>query len=72
MDRDEAYRVVQSASAAALESGSHLRETLADSLEPATLDEVFSLEAFVAGAGWSVDHVARVTVEWLRETRGGW
>jgi len=71
-ERDEAYRIVQSAAAAAMESGVHLREALADELDEATLESVFSLESFVESAGWAVDHVGRVTAEWLRKPRGGW
>ena len=71
-DRDEAYRIVQQASVSAAASGAHLRDALAGSLDDATLDEVFSLDAFVEGAGAAVDHLSTLTTTWLRETRGGW
>ncbi|HSM02708.1 MAG TPA: adenylosuccinate lyase [Acidimicrobiia bacterium] len=71
-ERDEAYRIVQSAAASTMESGGHLREALSDELDADTLESVFSLESFVGSAGWAVDHVGEITGEWLREARGGW
>ena len=68
MGRDEAYRVVQAASAEAANTDRDLRETLADRVPP----EVFSLDSYVTGAADSVDHLSRVTVEWLRESKSGW
>ena len=72
MDRDQAYRTVQKASSEAVATGRHLRETLTGSLDEAVLDEVFSLERLLAGAGEAVDALGGVTAEWLRESRGGW
>jgi adenylosuccinate lyase len=71
-DRDEAYRIVQEASARAMESGEHLRDALAGQLDDAALEAVFSLEAFVEAAGSAVDQLEKVTTEWLRESKGGW
>ncbi len=47
-------------------SGNHLRDHL-------EVDEsVFSLDACLSEAGASVDHLSKVTEDWLREGRGGW
>jgi adenylosuccinate lyase len=62
MARDDAYRTVQSASAEAIASGRHLGEVLAGRVD----DRVFSADPFVAAAAASVDHLAGVTLEWLR------
>jgi adenylosuccinate lyase len=71
-DRDEAYRIVQDASARALESGGDLRSALEGSVDDAALEEIFSLESFLAAAGQSVDRLEKVTGDWLAESRGGW
>jgi adenylosuccinate lyase len=71
-DRDQAYGIVQEASSAAMASGAHLRDTLAGALDEQTLDAVFSLEAFLAGAGFAVEHLSKVTAEWLRENAPQW
>jgi adenylosuccinate lyase len=71
-DRDEAYRIVQDASARALESGGDLRSALEGSVNDAALEEIFSLESFLAAAGQSVDRLEKVTGDWLAESRGGW
>ena len=68
MERDDAYRVVQTASADATASGRDLAGVLGDRVPDAT----FSLDRYLSGASASVDHLARVTVEWLREPRAGW
>jgi len=66
--REEAYRVVQAASAEAISSGRDLRDVLGDRVNAA----VFSLEPYLAGAVQSVDHLAGITPEWLRERPSGW
>ncbi|MDP2624003.1 MAG: adenylosuccinate lyase [Actinomycetota bacterium] len=71
-DRDEAYRIVQEAASAAMASGAHLRDTLAGALDEPALDEVFSLEAFLAGADLAVEHLSKVTTDWLRENAPQW
>ena len=68
MERDDAYRVVQTAAADAMASGGDLAGVLGDRVPDAT----FSLDRYLSGASASVDHLARVTVEWLREPRAGW
>lgn len=70
--RDEAYRIVQQAATVAKETGGHLRDSLAGFLDDATLHEVFSVESFLEGARESVDRLAKLTPEWLRESKGGW
>jgi len=62
-ERDAAYRTIQDAA-----GRGDLREALADAVPP----ETFTLDAYLAGAGESVDRLQRVTLEWLRENRGGW
>jgi adenylosuccinate lyase len=62
-DRDAAYRTVQEAA-----GRGDLREALADAVPP----ETFTLDAHLAGSAESVDRLQRVTLEWLREDRGGW
>ena len=68
MERDDAYRVVQTAAADAMASGGDLAGVLGNRVTDAT----FSLDRYLSGASASVDHLARVTVEWLREPRAGW
>ena len=68
MERDDAYRVVQTAAADAMASGGDLAGVLGDRVPDAT----FSLDRYLSGASASVDHLARVTVEWLREPSAGW
>ena len=68
MERDDAYRVVQTAAADAMASGGDLAGVLGNRVPDAT----FSLDRYLSGASASVDHLARVTVEWLREPRAGW
>ena len=63
--RDEAYRIVQTASADATSSKRHLRDVLADQVSA----EAFSEDHFVDSAAASVDNLARITVEWLRSRR---
>jgi adenylosuccinate lyase len=70
MERDAAYRVVQEASARALDSGRHLRDELTDHLEEHTLESVFSLEAALAAAPSSVDHLATISTDWLKDQPG--
>ena len=67
LGRDEAYRRVQSASAEAMRTGADLREAFAGEVG----DEAFSLEPHLAGAAASVDHLAGISVEWLRERPSG-
>lgn len=70
MSRDDAYRIVQAAAARAVEAGSMLREEIAAdpqvSLGSPELDRAFDLEACLLNAGAAVDHLERVTTEWLR------
>lgn len=68
MGRDEAYRAVQEASATSLATGRHLQDVLGDAV-PA---EVFALDGMLAAAGDSVDRLAAITMDWLREDRSGW
>jgi adenylosuccinate lyase len=68
MGRDQAYRAVQSASAEALRTGRDLRDMFAGTVDA----DAFSLEPYLAGAADPVDHLAKITVEWLRERRSGW
>jgi adenylosuccinate lyase len=70
MERDAAYRVVQEASTRALDSGRHLRDELTDHLEEHTLESVFSLEAALAAAPSSVDHLATISTDWLKDQPG--
>jgi adenylosuccinate lyase len=66
--REEAYRLVQAASAEAMQTGKHLAEVLGDQVDSA----VFDLDAFLEPAAGAVDHLARITSQWLRESPGGW
>ena len=68
MGRDEAYRVVQEASAEALSSGRHLRLVLGKRVSA----EAFSEDRYVTSAGASVDHLARITADWLRSAGPSW
>jgi adenylosuccinate lyase len=75
IERDDAYRLVQEASATARGSGSHLRDALAAMdipLDTGALDAAFDLDAVLGEAGSSVDRLAEVSAEWLRESKGGW
>jgi adenylosuccinate lyase len=70
MERDEAYRIVQEAAARTAEGGTGLREELAadqrTSAAADSLDRAFDLDTHLAHAGHGVDHLAKVTAEWLR------
>jgi adenylosuccinate lyase len=66
--REEAYRLIQAASAEAMQTGKHLAEVLGDQVDSA----VFDLDAFLEPAAGAVDHLARITSQWLRESPGGW
>jgi adenylosuccinate lyase len=65
-ERDAAYRVVQEASQRAIDGGTHLRETLGDALDDDAFDGVFDLDAALAGARQPIEHLQRITPEWLR------
>jgi adenylosuccinate lyase len=70
LERDAAYRVVQSAAVISLETGQHLRGVLgADPdcpLSEERLAAAFDLDDYLAHAGDAVDHLARITPEWMR------
>ncbi|MBU1494776.1 MAG: adenylosuccinate lyase [Actinobacteria bacterium] len=70
MERDEAYRIVQEAAARTAEGGTGLRMELAaderTSAAADSLDRAFDLDTHLAHAGHGVDHLAKVTAEWLR------
>ncbi len=70
MSRDEAYRIVQEAATRVMESGTGLQaELLADERtgDAATeLTAAFDLDTYLAHAGRGVDHLKKVTAEWLR------
>ena len=69
-ERDTAYRIVQSASARALESGSDLQEVLAADeacqLDEASLAAAFDLDRYLQHSGTSVDRLATITPESMR------
>jgi len=73
MSRDEAYRIVQEAATRAVESGTGLQaELLADERTgdaTSELAEAFDLGTYLAHAGHGVDHLEKVTAEWLRAGR---
>ena len=70
LNRDAAYRIVQTASASALSSGRHLREVLAADescpLSDDALGAAFDLDRHLAHAGTGVDHLMSVTPDWMR------
>jgi len=70
MARDEAYRIVQEAAIRAVESGTGLQaEVLADERTADAAGELaraFDLDAYLTHAGHGVDHLEKVTTEWLR------
>jgi adenylosuccinate lyase len=74
MDRDEAYRIVQEAATRVVEGDRTLGEELAaDDRASAAADALagaFDLDAYLAHAGHGVDHLAKVTAEWLRSGEG--
>ena len=60
MSRDDAYRVVQSATRSAVESGRHFRDVLAEdsamsALDEATIGAIFDLSRILRHAGRSID-----------------
>jgi adenylosuccinate lyase len=64
MGRDEAYRLVQGAAAAALERGTHLRQALAAGDVPfddSDLDSIFDLTATLDGTRAAVDALTTTT-----------
>ena len=71
LERDAAYRVVQSASLRAVESGTHLRDLLANDqacpLDESALDAAFDLQRCLRHAGDGVKRLATITPEWMRE-----
>jgi len=70
LQRDEAYRIVQTASAEALESGRQLREILADDdacpLDDEALDAAFDLDRYLSQAEGGMDDLTKVTADWMR------
>ncbi len=73
MDRDHAYRIVQEAAVRVTGAGTHLRdEVLADErvgTAAADVEAAFDLDRHLAHAGDGVDHLGRVTADWLRSGR---
>ncbi|MEX2418792.1 MAG: adenylosuccinate lyase [Acidimicrobiia bacterium] len=70
--RDEAYRVVQEAAARAMADKQHLRDALSGVLPPDALDGIFSIDAFLAGSGFAIDHLSKVDPDWLRSNPPQW
>jgi adenylosuccinate lyase len=66
LERDAAYRAVQAASQEAIDQGIHLRDALTGDLDDSALKGVFDLEEALAGAQAPIDHLQRITPEWLR------
>ncbi|MEE9298533.1 MAG: adenylosuccinate lyase [Acidimicrobiia bacterium] len=70
MERDAAYRIVQSASTEALDTGTHVGEVLAADnecpLDDDALDATFDLDHYLTHAGKGVDHLATITPQWMR------
>jgi adenylosuccinate lyase len=58
--RDEAYRIVQENAQRAWDTGSHLRELLAEAAPELDLDAVFDVQAFVRHAGTIVARLDRI------------
>ncbi|MCJ7726638.1 MAG: adenylosuccinate lyase [Acidimicrobiia bacterium] len=70
MGRDEAYRIVQEAATRATDAGAGLQQELAaDPRTEAAADrllDAFDLTSYLAHAGHGVDHLEKVTADWLR------
>ena len=64
--RDAAYRLVQQASQRAVDQGTHLSDAMADAMDDDTLKGVFDLEAALAGTRGPIEHLHRITPEWMR------
>jgi adenylosuccinate lyase len=73
LGRDEAYRIVQEAATRVMDGGESLAAELAadDRTAAAGLSGAFDLDAELANAGLAVDHLQKVTAEWLREGGSG-
>jgi adenylosuccinate lyase len=72
MERDVAYRLVQEAASQAVASNRNLRDLLAGSLDEEALDEAFAVDSVLERCGESVDRLAGITPDRIREPRGGW
>lgn len=70
LERDAAYRIVQSASARAVDTGDDLRIVLTIDpdcpLDDDELDAAFDLERYLRHAEESVDELEQVTADWMR------
>ena len=71
LERDAAYRIVQAASARAVESGTQLHDVLAADeacpLEGSALEAAVDLDRCLRYAGDGVERLATITPEWMRD-----
>jgi adenylosuccinate lyase len=71
VERDAAYRIVQSAARTALETSTHLREVLEKNpevnLSAAQLDNVFDVERVLQYAHRSTEELDRITMEYFEK-----
>jgi adenylosuccinate lyase len=75
MERDAAYRIVQSAARTALETGTHLREVLEKqsevNLSSTQLDDAFNLDRVLQHAGRAIEELQRSASAYFENERLG-
>jgi adenylosuccinate lyase len=74
LERDAAYRIVQNAASVSMTTGQHLQAVLeADDqcpLHGPELEAAFDLDRYLSHAGEGVDHLSKVTAQWMRDRVG--